>query len=96
MLHLVSQSPIANAVLARLNIGDEIVFLDNAVLWLLQTGNSNNTWSELLKTHQLYAMTDALAVRGINAEELVQGINIIDYPELVALTVKHPVIQSWT
>lgn len=95
MLHLVSLSPIESAIFERLQAGDDIVFLENAVLWLLQTGNFNNTWSELLKNHQLYAMTDALAVRGISAKELVQGITIIDYPELVALTIKHPVIQSW-
>jgi tRNA 2-thiouridine synthesizing protein B len=96
MLHLVSQSPLAGAVLARVGDDDEIVFLENAVLWLLKTGNANNSLSELLKTHELYTLVDALAVRGISAEELIQGIHIIDYPELVALTVKHPVIQSWT
>jgi tRNA 2-thiouridine synthesizing protein B len=95
MLHLVSLSPIETAIFARLQAGDDIVFLENAVLRLLKTGETNHALSELLKTHQLYAMTDALAVRGISAKELVQGITIIDYPELVALTIKHPVIQSW-
>lgn len=95
MLHLVSQSPIETAIFDRLHEGDEIVFLENAVLRLLRTGDLNNTLSELLKIHSLYAMTDAIAVRGITAEELVQGINIIDYTELVKLTVKHPAIQSW-
>jgi len=96
MLHLVSQSPIASEILARLNTDDEIVFLDNAVLRLLKTGDTNHILSELLKTHALYALADALTISGISAEELIQGIHIIDYPELVALTVKHPVIQSWT
>lgn len=96
MLHLVSQSPIESAVLERLNISDEIVFLDNALLRLLQTGADNHRLSELLKTHQLYVLADALAVRGITPEELVQGIKVIDYKALVVLTVKHPVIQSWT
>jgi tRNA 2-thiouridine synthesizing protein B len=95
MLHLVSQSPIESAIFERLHEGDEIVFLENAVLRLLRTGALHNTLSELLKSHPLYTLTDALAVRGIKAEELVQGINIIDYTELVKLTVKHPVIQSW-
>lgn len=95
MLHLVSQSPLENAILMRMKEGDDIVFLDNAVLRLLKTGDLNNSLSELLKVHQLYTLADALAVRGISAEELIQGIHIIGYPELVALTVKHPVIQSW-
>jgi tRNA 2-thiouridine synthesizing protein B len=96
MLHLISMSPIESAVLARLCAGDDVVFLENALLRLLKTGDLNNTLFELLKTHQLYVLTDDLAVRGITIEELVQGINVIDYAQLVALTVKNPVIQSWS
>lgn len=92
MLHLISTSPSA----ARLGAGDDVVFLENALLRLLKTGNLNNTLLELLKTHQLYVLADDLVVRGISADELVQGINIIDYAQLVVLTVKNPVIHSWT
>jgi tRNA 2-thiouridine synthesizing protein B len=30
------------------------------------------------------------------ADELVKGIEVIDYAELVELTVKNPLIQSWS
>jgi tRNA 2-thiouridine synthesizing protein B len=96
VLHLISQSPIETALFERVAVGDELVFLDNAVLRLLQHGDLNKTLSALLKNHQLYVLADTLAVRGISAEELLQGINIIDYPQLVALTVQHSVIQSWS
>jgi tRNA 2-thiouridine synthesizing protein B len=96
MLHLISNSPIESAVLERIGVNDDIVFLCSAVLRLLQTGDLNNTLAQLLKTHPLYVLADDLAVRGITQEELVRGIRVIDYPQLVALTVKHPVIQSWS
>ena len=96
MLHLISQSPIESAVLERVADGDELVFLDNAVLRLLQQGELNQILSVLLKNHRLYVLADTLTVRGISVEELVQGISVIDYPQLVALTVKHSVIQSWS
>ena len=96
MLHLISQSPIESAVLERVVDGDELVFLDNAVLRLLQQGELNQTLSALLKNHRLYVLADTLTVRGISVEELVQGISVIDYPQLVALTIKHSVIQSWS
>jgi tRNA 2-thiouridine synthesizing protein B len=96
VLHLISQSPIENAIFERVATGDELVFLDNAVLRLLQQGELQQTLSVLLKTHSLYVLSDTLAVCGIHPEELLQGINTIDYPQLVALIVKHPVIQSWT
>lgn len=96
MLHLISQSPIGSAVLARLSAGDDVLFLENAVLRLLQTGADNNRLSELSKTHSLYVLADDLTVRGIAVEELAQGIWVINYTDFVALTVKHPVIQSWS
>lgn len=96
MLHLVSQSPIDSALLARLCAGDDVVFLENAVLRLLNTGELNDILSALLNTHQFYVLANDLAVRGISAAELVQGINVINYAQLVALTVTNPVIHSWT
>jgi tRNA 2-thiouridine synthesizing protein B len=96
VLHLVSQSPIETALFQRVAAGDALVFLDNAVLRLLQHSDLNQPLSALLKNHRLYVLADTLAVRGINAEELLQGISIIDYPQLVALTVQHSVIQSWS
>jgi len=96
MLHLISQSPIDSALLARLCAGDDVVFLENALLRLLNTGELNSVLSALLNTQQLYVLADHLAVRGISAEELVQGISVIDYAQFVALTVKNPVIHSWT
>lgn len=96
MLHLISQSPIDNAVLARLCAGDDVVFLENALLRLLNTGELNGILSALLNTHQLYVLADDLAVRGISTEELVEGISVINYAQFVALTVKNSVIHSWT
>jgi tRNA 2-thiouridine synthesizing protein B len=96
VLHLISQSPIETALFERVAVGDELVFLDNAVLRLLQHGELNQILSALLKNHQLYVLADTLAVRGISAEELLQGISVIDYLQLVALTVQHSVIQSWS
>jgi tRNA 2-thiouridine synthesizing protein B len=96
MLHLISQSPIDSALLVRLCAGDDVVFLENALLRLLNTGELNGVLSALLNTQQLYVLADHLAVRGISAEELVQGITVVDYAQFVALTVKNPVIHSWT
>jgi tRNA 2-thiouridine synthesizing protein B len=96
MLHLISQSPIDSGLLARLCAGDDAVFLENALLRLLNTGELNGVLSALLNTHQLYVLADHLAVRGISTEELVQGIRVIDYAQFVALTVKNSVIHSWT
>jgi len=96
MLHLIFQSPIELAVLERIALGDDVVFLENAVLRILEKGSLGASLSECLKQNRLYVLADDIGVRGIQLSELVTGIEVIGYEELVALTIKNPVIQSWS
>ena len=96
MLHLIFQSPIDAAILERIDSGDDVVFLENSVLRILQEGSLSDTLSRLLNYNRLCVLTDDIEVRGIGADELVNGIEVIDYSELVRLTVKNPVIQTWS
>jgi tRNA 2-thiouridine synthesizing protein B len=96
MLHLIFQSPIDIAILERIDSGDDAVFLENSVLRILQKGSLSDTLTQLLKQNRLCVLADDIEVRGIVADELVNGIEVIDYLELVRLTVKNPVIQSWS
>ncbi len=95
MLHLIFQSPIEVAILERIDSGDVVVFLENAVLRILQNGLLSGTLTQQLKRNRLCVLSDDIVVRGIAADELVNGIEVIDYSELVELTVNNPVIQSW-
>jgi tRNA 2-thiouridine synthesizing protein B len=96
VLHLIFQSPIESAILARIDAGDVVVFLENAVLRILQNSVISNTLAQQLSCNRLCVLSDDIAVRGIAPDELVNGIEVIDYAELVELTVNNPVIQSWS
>jgi len=96
VLHLVFQSPIETAVLERIDSGDVVVFLENAVLRVYQHSNISDALSKQLSSNRLCVLSDDITVRGIIADELVKGIEVINYAELVELTVNNPVIQSWT
>lgn len=96
MLHLVFQSPIETAILERIDSGDVVIFLENSVLRILQKGLLSDRLTQQLKINRLCVLSDDITVRGIVADELVKGIEVIDYAELVELTVKNPVIQSWS
>jgi len=96
MLHLIFQSPIEIAILERIDAGDDVVFLESSVLRILQKGNLSAILMSLLKRSQLCVLAEDIEVRGIVADELVKGIEVIDYSELVRLAVKNPVIQSWS
>jgi tRNA 2-thiouridine synthesizing protein B len=95
VLHLIFQSPIEIAVLERMALGDVAVFLENAVLRLLQHGQISARLTQQLGNNRLYVLSEDLVVRGITVDQLIKGIEVIDYARLVELTINHPVIQSW-
>ena len=95
MLHLIFQSPIETAIFARIASGDDVVFLENAVLRVAKTGDLNAVLTQLQVTSHLFVLADALVIRGISVDDVVSGIAVINYAELVALTVKNRLIQSW-
>ena len=96
MLHLIFQSPIETAILERIDSGDVVVFLENAVLRVLQNSGMSDTLTQQLGSNRLCVLSDDIAVRGIVHDDLVKGFEVIDYAGLVELTVNNPVIQSWT
>jgi len=96
VLHLIFQSPIETAVLKRIAPGDAAVFLENSVLRILQDSDISDTLTQSLNNNRLYVLSDDLAARGITLDQLVKGVEAIDYPGLVELAVNNPVIQSWT
>lgn len=96
MLHLISQSPIETAVLERIETGDSIVFLENAVLRILQNGDLKEALTQLQHHCRFFVLSDELSVRGIRAGELVDGIEVIDYAGFVDLTIAHELIQTWS
>ncbi|MGR9013866.1 MAG: sulfurtransferase complex subunit TusB [Gammaproteobacteria bacterium] len=95
MLHFIFQSPIESAVFERLDSGDVVIFFENAVLRVFQHGNMSDMLTKQLSKNRLCVLSDDIAVRGINPDELVKGIEVINYTELVELTVNNPLIQSW-
>jgi tRNA 2-thiouridine synthesizing protein B len=95
MLHLIFQSPIDIAVLDRMASGDVAVFLESAVLGLLQNSSFADVLSNKLNTNRLCALSEDMVVRGIVPSELVPGLEIIDYAGLVNLTIENPLITSW-
>ncbi|MEI6146101.1 MAG: sulfurtransferase complex subunit TusB [Methylococcales bacterium] len=96
MLHIIAQSPIDSAIFQRIGAGDDVLFLDKAVLNLLEKGLLSEVLRSLLVEYQFFALADDLEVRGISSSELLQGITVITYSDFVNLTVKNSLIQTWS
>lgn len=96
MLHLIFQSVVEHAVLQRIASADDVVFMENAVFRVYK---GNILAAELLKmlnnNIHLYVMNEEIETRGINQNELIPGVKVIDYSGLVELTQKNKVTMSW-
>lgn len=95
MLHLIFQSPLQTATLERMAAGDAVVFMESAVLSLMQTSNCADVLSNKLNTNRLCVLSEDMLIRGIQPSELVPGLEVIDYAGLVVLTTENPLICSW-
>ncbi|MEQ1484487.1 DsrH/TusB family sulfur metabolism protein [Methyloglobulus sp.] len=95
MLHLVFQSPIDIAVLERMDSGDVAVFLESAVLGVLQKGRLADVLATKVGSNRLCVLSEDMVIRGILVSELVAGLEVIDYSGFVNLAVENQLIQSW-
>lgn len=97
MLHLIYQSPIDSSVVRRIESGDNVVFFENAVFRLNKESQQSSELEQMLANNvHLHVLSDELEIRGVNTDELVLGITVIDYSALVSLTEKNKIIRTWS
>jgi len=95
MLHLIFQSPLQTAVLERVSTGDAVIFFENAVLRLLKGSENSSRLEKMSSSCSLFVLIDEIEIRGILPEELISGIQVIDYSTFVTLSTEHKLIQTW-
>lgn len=95
MLHLIFQS-VNNSLLQRIAKNDDIVFFENAI-YCINKGNRLD--SELQKMHNtvgLHVLKPDIETRGFNSDDLILGIKVIEYSDLVKLTEKNKLVRTWS
>ncbi len=97
MLHLIFQSPIAHSVLQRIESGDDVVFFENAVFRLNKDTVLSSELKQMLNNNvHLWVLSAELDTRGIQVDELIPGVEVIDFVSVVKLTEKNKVIRTWS
>ena len=96
MLHLLSLTLLTSELIERIGSGDDVV-LQQDMVWLVLQGHADQVKLLQLLANgcQVYVLQEMLAVQGIQHSAVLRGVKIIDYPGLVELTVKNPVIHTW-
>jgi tRNA 2-thiouridine synthesizing protein B len=99
MLHTVNKSPFEkNSVRTCLRLareGSDILFIENAVYAALRGTEIGGEIERAAKKHKIFVLGPDVLARGLEQENLIDGIEIVDYDGFVELTVKNDKVQSW-
>ena len=95
MLHILSRSPINPAILERAITGDIIILIEDAVIEALAVSPQKRSWQQMQQSQKICALAADLEVRGIKSDQILKGIEIIDYQGFVQLTIDNEIIHSW-
>lgn len=96
MLHLIFQLTFDSPVLQRIGSDDDVIFLENAVFRVNKGNFFNKELQQMISNNiRLYVLQAEIETRGFNLDQLCKGVEAISYSELVGLTEKNKVIQTW-
>jgi sulfur relay protein TusB/DsrH len=95
MLHLVSSKNNVQQLLKFVVEGDAVLFMENSTFGLLKKSAFVTALTECVDKVDFYTLLSDIQLRGIIEDELTDMVNIVDYSEFVALTIKYQVIKTW-
>jgi len=99
MLHTVNKSPFEkNALESCLRFtkeGDAVLLLEDGVYAALQKTAFDDKMTEASKRIKIYALLPDVEARGMRAEDLIAGIQPVDYGKFVDLVVENNTVQAW-
>ena len=99
MLHTVNKSPFERGALQsclRLAAdGATVLLLEDAVVAALDGTAHAAAVREAAERLAVRVLGPDLAARGLAAERVLDGVQVVGYPEFVELAATHDSIQSW-
>jgi len=74
-----------------------VLLIENGVYAVMATGSHASSVKQALNQRQLriYALEADLKLRGITREQMISGIQTIDYAGFVDLAAENDKVQSW-
>ncbi|OQK17169.1 hypothetical protein AU255_04530 [Methyloprofundus sedimenti] len=96
MLHIISISSGHEVLFERIARGDVLLFIESAVLCLHKNSQAAQAILANNQQFEFHALQADLLARGLTADKIISGINIVDYQGFVTLTLTHKVIKTWS
>ncbi len=99
MLHTVNKSPFErNTLTACLGHSlpeSAVLLIEDGVFAAMRGTAHENDVREATKDRKLYVLGPDLLARGLAADQVIDGIEVVDYEGFVELTEKHDKVQAW-
>ena len=99
LLHTVNKSPFEKNSLKsciRLSAeGSSILLFEDGVYGALKGTENSDMVANATSKVTIYAMGPDLDARGVNKDNLIDGVKVVGYGEFVDLVAEHSATQSW-
>lgn len=99
LLHIVNKSPFdrnsLESCLRLSNSGHSILLYEDGVYGALQNTKWAATVADALQTRKIYVLVSDLEARGMRTDNVIAGIEPVDYGGFVDLVAAHKTTQSW-
>ena len=99
ILHIINKSPYERNSLdtcLRLARDDAaILLIEDGVYALRDNAAAAEKMRSALEKHKIYALEPDLKARGIDAQDAIDGVSLVDYDGFVKLATEYDKLQSW-
>ena len=99
ILHIVNKSPYdrnsLETCLRLVQPGSAILLIEDGVFALRSQSSAANTLAETIGDRRLYALEPDMKARGLSADSMIDGVELVDYDGFVRLTTEYDNLQSW-
>ncbi len=99
VLHTTNKSPLQTrdleSCLRLTRPGCAILLLEDAVYGALKSIEASARLVEAAKDRRIYVLGPDLAARGFTPEEVIAGVEVVDYGGFVDLVAEHHHVQAW-
>lgn len=99
MLHTVNKSPFErrtlDSALRHAVKGAGILLIEDGVYAAFDDTVVADKVKAALADHKLYVLGPDVTARGMNEQNVIEGINVVDYDGFVDLVTEYDKVQSW-
>jgi len=99
VLHIINKSPFdRNSLDTCLRMGgtrSAILLIEDGVYALQGNSAAATRLRKAMENHPVYALQPDLQARGISEENMLDGVEMVDYDGFVKLTTEYDKSQSW-